>query len=115
LKSTSVVRHGISSQILVAQAQDFLLQPVIERGRRCLRDALPINGLHDGVAELVATFSGFRARHTQRAEEAAFLHELPHAGGADHKTAAINARGGEQVGKRFPSRLLEVAIRLGSG
>lgn len=99
-------------QAAVAQAQDFLLQPMVERRRRCLRDAPPINGLHDGFAELVATFPGLRARLMQQAEEAAFRHELLHAGGADHKTAASNARGGGQLGKRFPRRLLEVAIPM---
>jgi len=61
-------------QAAVAQAQDFLLQPVIELRLRCLRDALPINGLHDGFAELVATFSGLGARHMLCGDEAAFLY-----------------------------------------
>jgi hypothetical protein len=77
------------NQAAVAQAQDFLLQPVIERGRRRLRYALPINGLHDGFAELVAFFAGFRARLMQQAAEAAFPHELLHARGADHEAAAL--------------------------
>jgi len=71
------------------QGRNFLLQPVIERGRRCLREALPINGLHNGFAELVASFAGLRARLMQQAAEASFPHELLHARGADHKAAAL--------------------------
>jgi hypothetical protein len=37
-------------------------------------DALPINGLRDGFAELVATFSGLRARSMLCGDEAAFLY-----------------------------------------
>src|SRR5262249_52442211 len=77
-----------------------------------LRDVLPIDCPDDRVAELLAAFSGLRAGLVQRAGETALRHELLHAGAAHNESPAIDTPGNQQLGKRIPRRLLQIAVPI---
>src|SRR5664280_1369351 len=91
---------------------NFLLYPMIECRRCRHRDALPVDGLTNGLAKLIATRLRLRASQVQGRNETPFGNELFHFDVTDQKPTPINAASSKYLGKWFASGLLDIAIPM---